>query len=169
MKKPIILAILVSMFSFLNAGCGIFSSDDSAKIKIELDSQILTAQDTITALIINHSSEEILIYGETLHSNVQRQSDSGNWYRLFSWTVKEGEPIPWSDWYTHLHSKDEYETIISYQLIESLIEITNNSVGAGSSRELFSVDGEYRLIFELVFNEDYENQQKIYSKSFTVK
>jgi hypothetical protein len=169
MKKPIILAIMVATLSYLNASCGILSSDDSAKIKIELDSQLLTAQDTLTAQIINHSSEDILIYGETLHSNVQRLNDSGNWYRLFSWTVKDGEPIPWSDWYTHLHSKDVYETSISYQLVESLIEKTNNSVGAGSSRELFSVDGEYRLIFELVFNEDYENQQKIYSKSFTVK
>jgi len=169
MKKPIILALMVFMFSFLIAGCGIFNSDDRVSIKIELDSQILTAQESLTAHIINLSSEEILVYGETVHSNVQRQNDSGRWVRLFSWPVTEGEPITVSDWFYSLHPYDVHETTISYQLIENLIETTNKSVSAGSSRENFSVNGKYRLIFELVFNEEYENQQKFYSKTFTVK
>jgi len=46
------------------------------------------------------SSGEILIYGETLRSNVQRKDDSGTWVRLLAWPVVEGEPIPFSDWFT---------------------------------------------------------------------
>ena len=168
MKKPFLLTIMVTIITFTIAGCGLVNSDDKIKVDIVLDSQTLTDQGSITASLINRSSEDILVYEQTLSSSVQRLNDSGIWFRLFSWPVIEGEPYPFTDWYSYLNANDVYETKISYELIEYLIDTTNNSMGAGTSREIFTVNGEYRLIFELVFDEDYENKQRFYSERFTV-
>lgn len=167
MKRPVITAISTIVALLLIAGCGLVSSSDENIIEIELESQSLTDQNPVVAKIINLSSGEVLVYGETLRTNVQRRDDSGSWVRLIAWPVVEGEPIPFSDWFTVLSAGSEYEASFSYEQIENLIEIRNSN--AGESVETISVTGEYRLIFELVFEEDYENMEAFYSQSFMVE
>jgi hypothetical protein len=169
MKSPVFLTVMSAIILFLVAGCGIFNPDDRVNIKIELDSQILSDQGSITARILNPSSERILVYGETLHSNVQRLNDSGIWVRLVTQPVIVGKPIAWMDWYEHLPPGEVHTKEVSYQSLVNLIDSTNGSGDGESSREPFTIQGEYRFIFELVFNEENDKKNKFYSKSFTVK
>ncbi len=151
---------------FLIAGCGIFNSSETNTIKIELDSQELTDQKSVTARVINSTSDELLIYQETLLTNVERRNESGNWVRLLSQVVVQNESIPWTNWYINLQPESVYEYEIRYDLIENLIDIRNNAIG--DSGDMIAVEGEYRLIYELIFDEDYENMRTFYSDSFTV-
>ncbi len=136
-KKPILLVAAFVSILLLVAGCRIFNSGDKVNITIEHDSQLLTDQGSIKAQIVDPTSEKILIYGETLHSNLERLHDSGNWVRLVTQLT-----IP-----CEVHIAN-----ISYQSIVNLIDATYGN--AGGISQPFTAEGEHRFVFELVFNNE---------------
>lgn len=169
MYKPLSYSILLAVFAIAVSSCGLTNSRDIDDVFIELNSLILTEEEPLSVTIFNLSAEEILIHKESVNSSIQRMTESGNWMRLFSTKLILGEPMTVIDYFITVFPNDAYKREIKFHHIEELIDITNNSEGAGDSREIFSVDGEYRFVFELVFNNEYENKHRFYSDSFVIE
>lgn len=158
MKIQIINVAAILIICLTLMGCGLLSSEDKRTIEIELDSQILGEQNTITARVHNHTSDVIKIFQNNLHSQLQRKNSNDGWVRLFSRPIKEGEGIPYSDWYINLKPDEYIEFELNTDLITGLSEINSHTVS-----------GEYRFIFEIVLNYDYQNIKEFFSRSFLVE
>lgn len=169
MHKSLSLSILLAIIAIAVSSCELTNSKDIDDVFLELDAFVLTEEEPLNVTIFNLTAEEVLIYKESVNSSIQRMTESGNWMRLYSTKLILGEPMAVIDFFTPIFPNDAYKREIKLHHIEELIDITNNSAGAGESREIFSLDGEYRFIFELVFNEEYENKQRFYSDSFVIE
>lgn len=137
---------------FLIGGCNLANSNDDKGIEINLSSSVLAEKDTILVELKNNSSEDILIYGDTMTSQIQKKNSNGDWIRLTRWV--DGESQAFMNYYTNLDSKETYQYKITSELISNYTD---------------EIEGEYRSIFELVFNQDYDNSEIIVSNNFVVK
>ncbi len=131
------------LFIFLN-GCNLVDSNEN-NIEIILSSFILTENDSITVKVKNNSSELVLIYENNRNSRLQKKENDENWVRLVS------QVVAFTDSYRHLEPGQTYTCWITQDYISGYTE---------------SIKGTYRVIFELVFNEDYQNQKLVISDEF---
>ncbi len=169
MYKSLSFSILLAIIAIAVSSCGLTNSRDIDDVFLELDAFVLTEEEPLNVTIFNLTAEEVFIYKESVNSSIQRMTESGNWMRLYSTKLILGEPMTVIEYFTPVFPNDAYKREIKLHHIEELIDITNNSAGAGESREIFSIVGEYRFVFELVFNEEYENKQRFYSDSFVIE
>lgn len=139
-------------FVFLVSGCNLANSNDDEAIEITISSSVLAENDTILVELKNNSSEDILIYGDTMTSQIQKKNSKRDWVRLTRWI--EGESGAFMNYYTNLDSKETYQYQISPEVISNYTD---------------ELEGEYRGIFELVYNQDYDNQKIIVSEKFIVE
>lgn len=140
-------------FVFLISGCSLVNSNNDKGIEITINSSVLAENDTILVELKNKSSEDILIYGDTINSQIQKKNSTGDWVRLRSW--REGQTGgAFMNYYTNLDSKETYQYQITSELISNYTD---------------EIEGEYRSIFELVYNQDYDNRKIVVSKNFIVE
>jgi len=157
MKTQILNMATVLTFCMALVGCGLFDSEDKRNVKIQLDGSILSPNNQIVAEMTNQSSETVLVFQNTNDSQIQRKNSNGVWVVLQTKPVIEGEPMNYMDWYANLESGKTLGLTITSDLIANLAEINSNPVS-----------GEYRVIYAVVFNQEYENTRQIVSKSFRV-
>lgn len=156
MKTHFLKIVPILLVCLYLSACGMLSSEDKKLIEIKIDSEILTENNAITSKIINHTDDVILIFQDTMRSQLQRESTDGEWRRLYFRQIDDGEGIPYSDWYISLEPGDHYEFVLRIDLINALLEDSSQSV-----------TGEYRFFYEL-YNTEHQFKRNLYSRSFSV-
>ena len=148
-RKSYVFSAIILIF-FLTR-CDLVDSNESSEnelFEIRLSSFNLTENDSITVNLKNNSTELVLIYEKNINSRLKKKNNDGNWERLVR------QVVAFSDWYTHLESSEIYTCYISRSYVSGYTE---------------NIEGTYRVIFDLVFNEEYNNKESVISDEFEIK